>query len=104
MDSQKYWERATSFFGFLYALAIIATAIVFAILIYALYQVLSFNEAEYLFPNIEQDSRIRILIVTLICFGSSVFVLLFCGGVYFAAQGKLWELIETKVKDDEIES
>ena len=74
---------------------IIATAVVFAIFIWALSQLLTFEEAGYLFPDLERDARIATVIVTSIWFGSVLCGCLLSGGIYFSAKGKLWELSET---------
>ena len=93
--SQKNWSRAVGLFGWLFATMIIATAVVFAIFVWALSQLLTFEEAGYLFPDLERDARIATVIVTLIWLGSVLCGCLLSGGIYFAAKGKLWELTET---------
>ena len=98
--SQKYWGRAVGLFGALFTVMIIATAVVLVIFLWAVSQYLTFEEAGRLFPELERDARIATVIATLIWLGSALCGCYLSGGIYFAAKGKLWELIETEIKED----
>lgn len=98
--SQKNWSRAVHLFAWLFAVAIIATAVAFVIFLWAVSQLLTFEEATYLFPELERNARVATVIATLIWFISLFCGCLICGGIYFAANGKFWELIEVEIKED----
>ena len=98
--SQKNWRKAVSLFEGLFTVVIIATAVVFAIFVWAVFQFMTFEEAGYRFPELERDARTATVIATLIWLGSALCGCFLSGGIYFAAKGKLWELIEAEIKED----
>lgn len=98
--SKKYWSEAVGLFRSLFVVVVIATTVIFAIFLWAVFQLITFEEAGYSFPELERDARAATVIATLIWFGSVLCGCFLSGGIYFAVKGKLWELIEAEIEED----
>ena len=83
--SKKYWSEAVGLFRSLFVVVIIATTVIFAIFLWAVFQLITFEEASYSFPELEQDARAATVIATLIWFGSALCGCFLSDGIYFAA-------------------
>lgn len=98
--SQENWSKAVKLFKWLFALTIIVSGVVFAFLVWTVWQWITFETTEYSRSELVRNVRITNVVVVLIWLGSVLSGCFISGGIYFAAKGKLSELIEAESKED----